>query len=146
MMSLSLLFVKAVCFGVKIQDQLASIHNNKYYRRNKSKRFIVRYFYLNFKSEINPILFYCNLLLPCFSIINLVVGAVSIITEKIFIVANIVFILSGVSLFFSSSYFYLSNWITNIIESKSHRIGLSIGLIISIMYILYTFYIRIKGE
>jgi len=79
--SLSMLIFKSFYFGINIQDDLIIKKGKNFYKKNKSKNFIVRYLYLNFKNFINRFNFYGNLLFPLFAILNIIMSLISICTN-----------------------------------------------------------------
>lgn len=79
--SLSMLIYKSFYFGINIQDELLIKKSRSFYKKNKSKNFIVRYLYLNFKNYINRFNFYGNLLFPLFAILNIIMFLISICTN-----------------------------------------------------------------
>jgi len=102
--SLCILFIKSLSFGIDIQEQLAEKYNNKYYRKNKSKNFFERYFYINFRKEISPFLFWSNMILPIVAVLNVLIWVLELFIEQLYPIAVVSEVVSILVLFLSTEY------------------------------------------
>lgn len=125
-----LLFLKSFAYGNFIRLKIAENHNNKYFKKHKSKNFLINYFYIDYFEEISKVLFTFNFLLP-------IVACILFIIESVVFIADVDFLMSlgnislAVATFLSLVSFVFAmiySWITS--ENSIITIILAIILIL----------------
>lgn len=135
---LILLFLKSFAYGNFIQLKIAENHNNKYFRKHKSKNFFINYFYIDYFHEISKVLFILNFLLPITSCVIFVVESIVLIANASFLfpLGNILFVfavlLSLISFVFSMVYSSITS--ENNIVIKTLYIILSLIPVLALIF------------
>jgi hypothetical protein len=81
-----MLFFKSTGLGFAIRYELHSLYPKHFYKKNLSKNVIKRYFYFGFKHDINPLLFYTNIIYPLIAILTLIIATINLIYSCYYIV------------------------------------------------------------
>lgn len=125
-----LLFLKSFAYGNFIQLRIAEIHNNKYFKKHKSKSFFVNYFYFDYYKEINKMLFISNLLLPIISFLLFIIESIVFIInlESLFPLGNICFAVATFIALLSFVFAMIYSWYSS--ESSIILILLAIAIIL----------------
>ncbi len=114
-MCMILLFLKSFAYGNFIQLKIAENHNNKYFKKHKSKNFLINYFYIDYFHEIIKVLFAFNFLLPIISCMLFVVESIVFIAgvDSLIPLGNICFGIAGLFALISFVFSMIYSWITS---------------------------------
>lgn len=132
---LILLFLKSFAYGNFIQLEIAEIHNNKYFKKHKSKNFFVNYFYLDYFKEVNKALFILNILLPVISFFLFFIESIVFIVNSdiLFAFGDVCFALAVLIAVFSFVFAMIYSW-----WDSASSIGLILlAIIVILMPIIY---------
>lgn len=75
---LCMLFFKSTTIGFTIRYELRYLKPKHFYVKNRSKNIIKQYFYINFKSYLNPLLYYTNIVYPLIAILSLIIATINL--------------------------------------------------------------------
>lgn len=134
----SIMFIlKSLAYGNFIQINIATNHNNKYFKKHKSKNFFVNYFYINYFNEINIIVFIFNILLPIISFVLLVIGsiAVALDVEFLYLIVNCSYAIAVLFTLVSFVFAMIYSWVS----SKNRIISIILAIVLILLPIFYLF-------
>lgn len=134
----SLLFLKSFAYGNFLRLRISKLHNNKYFKKHKSKNFFINYFYFGYFKELNKMIFIINLLLPIISFLLFIIESIVFIVnlDILFPLGNICL---GVATFlglFSFVFAMIYSWC----DSNSNIILTIFAIIIILMPIFSLFF------
>lgn len=110
-----LLFLKSFAYGNFIRLKIAENHNNKYFKKHKSKNFLINYFYIDYIHEISKVLFAFNFLLPITSFLLFVVESIVFIADVNLLIplGNVSFVITALFAYISFIVSMIYSWITS---------------------------------
>lgn len=76
------LYLKFACFGYYIMQDIRGKRSKTYYRKNKNKNLIKRYFFFGFKEDTSFVLYYGNIAYPILMALYLLSGFALIVLGK----------------------------------------------------------------
>lgn len=112
---LILLFLKSFAYGNFIRLRIAENHNNKYFKKHKSKNFLINYFYIDYIHEISKVLFAFNFLLPITSFLLFVIESIVFIASVDLLIplGNVSFVITALFAYISFIFSMIYSWITS---------------------------------
>ena len=129
-----LLIYKFIFLNSVLDLSIRNHHSKSYIKKNKTKSFIKKLLYTNYKKELPKFYYYQNIVIVLIAVFSLIMSIVSIIVS-----GNITKILLLIML----SVFYLSllNWELEATFSRIKSKSLIIKIIISLIYSVLTFFV-----
>lgn len=125
-----LLFLKSFAYGNFLLLQIAENHNNKYFKKHKSKNVLRNYFYIGYFKEVNGFIYIINFVLPVMAFILFLVESIIFIFNitLLFQLGYILYIISVFTAFFGLMIAMIYSWATS--QSSTLTIVLAIIVII----------------
>lgn len=129
--------LKSLAYGNFIQINIAENHNNKYFKKHKSKNFFVNYFYINYFNEINIIVFIFNILLPVISFVLLVIGSIAVVLDVdfLYLIVNYSYAIAVLFTLVSFVFAMIYSWVS----SKNRIISIILAIVLILLPIFYLF-------